>query len=116
MLLEAKDGDHLRRRRCDRLGGGKSFRPRGRPGFLAGRTVNTLEEVARTIPGTGGAAEVTRVDAVDPAAVAAHADVVAGVAGGIDIAFNATSNEDVQGIPCSTCGITWDFMRRSTRP
>jgi enoyl-[acyl-carrier-protein] reductase (NADH) len=33
------------------------------------------------------------------AAVDAHAAAVADAAGGIDIAFNATSNDDVQGTP-----------------
>jgi 3-oxoacyl-[acyl-carrier protein] reductase len=78
--------------------------------FLADRTMNTLDDVAWTIRGTGGAAEVAQVDAVDPAAVAAHAAAVAGAAGGIDIAFNATSNEDVQGIPLLDMRYE-DFMR-----
>jgi 3-oxoacyl-[acyl-carrier protein] reductase len=38
------------------------------------------------------------VDVTDKAAMRAHADEVAAT-GGIDIAFNATSNDDLQGIP-----------------
>jgi 3-oxoacyl-[acyl-carrier protein] reductase len=38
------------------------------------------------------------VDVTDKAAMRAHADEVAAT-GGIDIAFNATSNDDLQGVP-----------------
>jgi shikimate 5-dehydrogenase len=51
----------------------RAFAREGARVFLAGRTMNTLDDVARTIRGTGGMAEVARVDAVDPATVAAHA-------------------------------------------
>ncbi len=88
----------------------RAFAREGARVFLAGRTMNTLDDVARTIRGTGGMVEVARVDAVDPAAVAAHAAAVADAAGGIDIAFNAASNEDVQGIPLLDMPYE-DFMR-----
>lgn len=82
--------------------------------FLAGRTGPALEEVARTIRGAGGLAEVAQVDALDRAAVERHASSVADAAGGIDIAFNATSNSDVQGIPL--LDMTYeDFVRPVTK-
>ena len=80
--------------------------------FLAGRAIRALDE-ARTIRGTGGQAEVAQVDALDRAAVEKHASAVADAAGGIDIAFNATSNEDVQGTPLLDMAYE-DFMRHVT--
>jgi NAD(P)-dependent dehydrogenase (short-subunit alcohol dehydrogenase family) len=66
---------------------------------LAGRTQRTLAEVAERIRDAGGNVETAVVDASDKAAVRAHADQVAAAAGGIDVAFNATANDDLQGIP-----------------
>jgi 3-oxoacyl-[acyl-carrier protein] reductase len=63
---------------------------------LAGRTPATLEQVAERIRRDGGAVQVAPLDVLDRAAVEEHARVVAAT-GGIDIAFNATSNDDVQG-------------------
>jgi 3-oxoacyl-[acyl-carrier protein] reductase len=64
---------------------------------LAGRTTATLEKVAERIRRDGGAAHVAHLDVLDRAAVGQHADAIA-AGGGIDICFNATSN-DVQGAP-----------------
>jgi 3-oxoacyl-[acyl-carrier protein] reductase len=47
----------------------------------------------------GGRAEVAALDATDRAAVEQHADAVADRSAGIDIAFNATSNDDLHGTP-----------------
>lgn len=66
---------------------------------LAGRTRAPLEELAGTIARSGGRAEVAPLDATDRAAVERHADAVAQHSSGIDIAFNATSNEDLHGTP-----------------
>ncbi|HEY7173907.1 MAG TPA: SDR family oxidoreductase [Micromonosporaceae bacterium] len=65
---------------------------------LAGRTQSKLEDVADRIRQDGGTAFVSTVDVLDRVAVEDHA---AGVAarGGIDVCFNATSNEDIQGTP-----------------
>jgi 3-oxoacyl-[acyl-carrier protein] reductase len=63
---------------------------------LAGRTREPLDRLASTIRAAGGTAHVAALDVLDHEAVKAHADVVA-TTGGIDIAFNATSNDDVQG-------------------
>jgi NAD(P)-dependent dehydrogenase (short-subunit alcohol dehydrogenase family) len=66
---------------------------------LTGRTQATLTEVAERIRAAGGNVETAVVDALDKSAVRAHAGAVAATNGGIDIAFNATSNDDLQGIP-----------------
>jgi NAD(P)-dependent dehydrogenase (short-subunit alcohol dehydrogenase family) len=75
----------------------RAFAREGARVFLAGRTRHALDQVARTIRNTGGLADVAQVDALDQAAVDQHASAVADTTGGIDIAFNATSNDDVQG-------------------
>ena len=76
----------------------RAYAREGAEVHLAGRTRSTLEEVAQRIRHNGGAAHVAEVDVLDRAAVARHADGVA-ASGGIDICFNATSNDDVQGTP-----------------
>jgi 3-oxoacyl-[acyl-carrier protein] reductase len=62
---------------------------------LVGRTREPLARLASSIRAAGGAAHVATVDVLQHEAVKAHADAVA-TTGGIDIAFNATSNDDVQ--------------------
>lgn len=82
--------------------GGAVAREMAREGarvFLAGRTRTKLERVAAGIAGDGGPAEVAVLDALDEAAVNAHADDVAKRAGRIDIALNAISIDHVQGTP-----------------
>ena len=76
----------------------RAYAREGADVHLAGRTRATLEEVAQRIRHDGGAAHVAQVDVLDRAAVEEHADAVA-ASGGIDICFNATSNDDVQGTP-----------------
>src|SRR5215469_10469027 len=73
----------------------RAYAREGAEVHLAGRTRATLEEVAQRIRRDGGVAHVARVDVLDRAAVARHADATAG----IDICFNAISNDDVQGTP-----------------
>jgi NAD(P)-dependent dehydrogenase (short-subunit alcohol dehydrogenase family) len=75
----------------------RAYAREGATVFLAGRTHSTLDALARRITADGGAAEATVLDVLDGDAVEAHAARVARVAGGIDIAFNATSNDDLQG-------------------
>jgi 3-oxoacyl-[acyl-carrier protein] reductase len=77
----------------------RAFASEGAKVFLAGRTLATLDEVAEEIVASGGVAETARVDAMDEEAVEEHADAVAEKAGGIDVAFNAIFNDDVQGTP-----------------
>lgn len=59
--------------------------------FLAGRTLAKVQAVADAINAAGGKAEAAEVDALDEAAVGAHADAIAAKAGRIDITFNAIS-------------------------
>ena len=66
--------------------------------FLAGRTLGKVESLADEINAGGGRAEAAEVDALDEAAVRAHADAVAAKAGRIDVTFNAISiRGDLQG-------------------
>ncbi len=66
---------------------------------LTGRTRDPLEQVAQRIGHGGGVAHVDVLDAVDRDAVEQHAAAVADRSGGIDVCFNATFNDDVQGTP-----------------
>jgi 3-oxoacyl-[acyl-carrier protein] reductase len=75
-----------------------AFAREGARVVLTGRTPRTLAKVAEQIRDAGGNVETAVVDALDKSAVRAHADEIAAT-GGIDIAFNATSNDDLQGFP-----------------
>lgn len=82
--------------------GGAAARAFARDGarvFLAGRTLERLEKTAHDIRANGGFAEVALLDALDERAVERHADAVASVVGGIDIALNAVGIAHVQGTP-----------------
>ncbi|MFE9466886.1 SDR family NAD(P)-dependent oxidoreductase [Streptomyces virginiae] len=76
-----------------------AFAREGAAVHVTGRTVATLEDIARRIEGEGGVARVAQLDATDRDAVDRHADAVAAAGDGIDICFNATSNDDLQGAP-----------------
>ena len=91
----------------------RAYAREGATVHLAGRTRSTLEEVAQRIRHDGGAAHVAQVDVLDRAAVARHADGVA-AGGGIDICFNATSNDDVQGTPLLAMPFE-EFLRPVTK-
>jgi len=84
-----------------RVGGAvaRAFAGEGARVFLAGRTLASLEAVAGAIRAAGGSAEAAQVDALDEAAVDAHADAVVAAAGGIDVSFTAVSHGDVHGLP-----------------
>jgi 3-oxoacyl-[acyl-carrier protein] reductase len=79
----------------------RAFAREGAKVFLAGRTHESLGEVAKEIAAAGGVAETAQVDALDEVAVEEHADAVAEKAGKIDVSFNAILNDDVQGKPLS---------------
>jgi 3-oxoacyl-[acyl-carrier protein] reductase len=81
---------------------------------LVGRTQATLDRVAYDIRQEGGAANVTCLDVLDQASVLEHASAVATACGGIDICFNATSNDDVQGTPLLAMQFD-DFIRPITK-
>lgn len=87
-----------------------AFAREGAKVFLAGRTLEGLEEVAEGIRSAGGLVETARVDALDETAVDEHADAVAEKAGGIDISFNVISYGDVQGTPLAEMTLE-DFER-----
>ncbi len=91
----------------------RAYAREGAQVHLTGRTVAALEEVARRIQHDGGAAHVAQIDVLDPAAAAQHADAVA-AQGGIDICFNATSNDDLQGTPLLDMRFE-DFLRPVTK-
>jgi 3-oxoacyl-[acyl-carrier protein] reductase len=96
------------------IGGGVAqvFAREGARLFLAGRTLSKLQAVADTIGSGVDVAEVdvAEVDALDAASVNAHADAVAAAAGGIDISFNAISQQDVQGTPMVEMDVE-DYLR-----
>jgi 3-oxoacyl-[acyl-carrier protein] reductase len=75
------------------------FAGEGATVHLVGRTRGPLEDLANAISRSGGRVEVASLDATDRAAVERHADTVAQRSAGIDIAFNATSNDDLHGTP-----------------
>jgi len=77
----------------------RAFAREGAHVHLTGRTRATLDETANGIADQGGVAHVATLDATDRDAVEAHAATVAEQAGGIDVCFNATSNDDIQGTP-----------------
>ena len=77
----------------------RAFAREGARLFLAGRTLATLDAVAREISAAGGAAETAHVDALDKPSVEQYIAAVAKKAGGIDVSFNAIGLEDVQGTP-----------------
>jgi 3-oxoacyl-[acyl-carrier protein] reductase len=77
----------------------RAFAREGARVFLAGRTLATLDEVAKELADAGGAVETAQVDALDERAVDEHADAVAAKAGGIDVSFNAIGHGDVHGVP-----------------
>jgi NAD(P)-dependent dehydrogenase (short-subunit alcohol dehydrogenase family) len=91
----------------------RAYAREGAEVHLTGRTRATLEQVARRIRRDGGAAHVAQLDALDRTAVEQHASAVA-ASGGIDICFNATSNDDVQGTPLVDLRLG-DFMRPVTK-
>jgi len=77
--------------------------------YLAGRTRERLEAVAREIAAAGGTAETAGLDVLNEGAVAEHAALVAERADGIDIAVNAVSFLHVQGTPIANLSLD-DFM------
>ena len=105
------------------IGGGvaRIFAREGARVFLAGRTREPLDAVAKDIRSAGRSAEVDELNALDEQAVDEHARAVASQAGSIDVSFNLISRGDVQGIPLVemtaedfvrpiTTGITTNFV------
>ncbi|MGY5136234.1 SDR family NAD(P)-dependent oxidoreductase [Streptomyces nigrescens] len=92
----------------------RAFAREGAAVHLTGRTVPPLEDVARRIQDEGGVAHVAQLDATDRDAVDRHADAVAAAGNGIDICFNATSNDDMQGSPLLDMALA-DVLRPVTK-
>lgn len=88
----------------------RAFAREGAGVHLAGRTRESLEDVADAIRAAGGTAEIDQVDALDEAAVDRHADAVAERAGSLDISFNLISWAEVQGTPLAEMTLA-DFER-----
>jgi NAD(P)-dependent dehydrogenase (short-subunit alcohol dehydrogenase family) len=76
-----------------------AFAREGARVHLVGRTQAKLDAVADRIRSAAGIAETAQVDALDEAAVDAHADAVAAKDGGIDISFNLISHPYTHGTP-----------------
>jgi 3-oxoacyl-[acyl-carrier protein] reductase len=91
----------------------RAYAREGAEVHLTGRTEASLAQVAEQIRNEGGAARVAGLDVLDQAAVQQHADAVA-TSSGIDICFNATSNDDVQGTALAEMPFD-DFMRPVTK-
>jgi 3-oxoacyl-[acyl-carrier protein] reductase len=87
----------------------RAFAREGANVHLVGRTLETLDAVAEDIRSRGGTAETAVLDALDEAAVDAHAEAVA-ANGGLDISLNVISHGDVQGTPLAEMSSA-DFER-----
>lgn len=75
----------------------RAYAREGATVHLAGRTAGTLERIARSLRDAGATARVATVDVLDRRAVERHAADVIEASGRLDICFNATSNDDIQG-------------------
>jgi NAD(P)-dependent dehydrogenase (short-subunit alcohol dehydrogenase family) len=82
-----------------------AFAREGARVFMAGRTAEALEAAARRIRADGGTVKASVLDALDEAAVDAHADDVVTAGGSLDIAFNLISFGDVQGTPMAAMAV-----------
>jgi NAD(P)-dependent dehydrogenase (short-subunit alcohol dehydrogenase family) len=75
----------------------RAFAGEGAIVHLAGRTRESLEQVAEAIRSAGGGAETIQLDALDEAAVDEHAETVA-ASGGLDISFNLITHPYTHGV------------------
>jgi 3-oxoacyl-[acyl-carrier protein] reductase len=87
----------------------RAFAREGATVFLAGRTLATLDDVAREITAAGGVAETAEVDALDGKSVDEHADAVAKKAGSLDVSFNLITHPHTHGVPMAEMDVD-DFM------
>ena len=88
----------------------RAFAREGARVFLAGRTAERLEAVAKEIRDAGGVADMALLDATNERAVNEHADDVAATAGSLDISLNVIQHGDVQGIPMAEMSVA-DYLR-----
>jgi NAD(P)-dependent dehydrogenase (short-subunit alcohol dehydrogenase family) len=84
--------------------------------FLTGRTLATVDAVAKDIISAGGSAEAAEVDALDERSVDKHLGDVVKKAGGIDVSFNATGipQQGIQGIPLTELSVDSFMLPIST--
>jgi 3-oxoacyl-[acyl-carrier protein] reductase len=87
-----------------------AFAREGARVHLAGRTAKTLDDLAERIRGDGGQAETVVLDALDEAAVDAHADDVAARFGSVDVSVCVIDIADAQGTPLAQMSLE-DFER-----
>jgi NAD(P)-dependent dehydrogenase (short-subunit alcohol dehydrogenase family) len=79
----------------------RAFASEGASVFPTGRSLASVEAVAKDIVSAGGSAEAAEVDALDEQAVDRHLQSVIDRAGRVDISFNAVgiSNVSILGVP-----------------
>ncbi len=79
----------------------RAFAREGAKVFLAGRTIASVEAVAREISAAGGSVETAQVDALDEQAVETFADFVVRKAGCIDVSIGTFKfiDQSAQGFP-----------------
>jgi len=88
----------------------RAFAREGATVHLAGRTSAKLDQVAGELREQGGTATTAQVDALDEAAVDAHADELVRDHGTLDVSMNLISTGDVQGTPLVEMDLA-DFER-----
>lgn len=67
----------------------RTFAREGARVFVTGRRLAPVEALASDIAAAGGLAEAAQVDALDERAVEQHLDAVVGMAGTVDVSYNA---------------------------
>ena len=79
----------------------RAFASEGANVFLTGRSLASVETVAKDIVAAGGTAEAAAVDALDEQAVARHLQSVVDKAGRVNISFNAVGipGTKILGVP-----------------
>ncbi|WNB93382.1 SDR family oxidoreductase [Bacillus sp. NEB1478] len=77
----------------------RAFAREGAKVFMVGRTLKTLQQIAKEIINAGGFAEIAQIDALNENQVEEHLIEVFKNVGSIDISFNAIGLEDIQGLP-----------------
>ncbi|KXK63416.1 hypothetical protein AWW66_03665 [Micromonospora rosaria] len=87
----------------------RAFAREGATVYLAGRTLDKVEMLAKEIIAEGGRAYAHQVDALDPVAVDGHLALVTGEAGRLDVSFNAVGVDHVQGVPLRDLALA-DFV------
>jgi 3-oxoacyl-[acyl-carrier protein] reductase len=87
----------------------RTFAHEGARVFLAGRTLDKLDQLAEQLRSEGGVVETAQVDALDQATVDMHADAVVAEAGSLDISVNVITHPHTFGTPMAEMSVD-DFM------